>query len=104
MIKIHQNSTPVGTLKYNLMEKTFIFTYDKNFQGYPFGDINISNGRTHKLSEIPSMFDIDDSFSRDKLIESLNLSALSKQEANWEILKNIASRKSGFKGFNLEAA
>ena len=87
----------IGVLSYSKNSKEYTFNYDENFKGFAFGDINVKDGRVFTLKHPPRIFNIDDSYVKQKIIEKHGLSR--SEHLDWEILSLMAKNNDGFKGF-----
>lgn len=94
----NSNKDIIGILTYK--NNLFTFEYDKNFEGYDFGEIPISKGSVHKQNILFSLFKADGNFFRENFKGKNNLFHLSENELDIEILKDFANTKRQIKGFS----
>ncbi len=93
----------VGLLSYNEEKDTYFFRYSPVCKGFPYSDIDTNKDREFEQQNLFNIFALDDSYSKNRIIENHNLHGKTDNEIQLFIL-NLFSQKQELspKGFYYE--
>ncbi len=101
-IKISSASDVIGTIEFNRDSNSFLFNYDENFDGFPFGEINSDIDRKFESNTMFPFFEFEDCGSRQKIAEKHDLKNPDSNDAQWFILNLFAEKKQSLRGMRFE--
>ena len=97
--KIH---TTIGVLSYRYSDDIFTFEYDESFEGYPFGDINVNQGRYFESNYLFGEFYIDDSWTRQRTVEKYNVINPDSNIGQLRLIEILSENNGSYEGMRFE--